>query len=142
MAARFGRKSAYQSYHFSNGTILATDLRQHFCRCWDSVGPFLTSHLGSNCWFVFFVLYTQETKNDRLKSLWIAFLKFADSKYFRLIVLWGFESASFFNRLFDPRAIKSLLSWIVCTLLAFVKLWFTDVNRNFTIEMNNSRNVS
>ena len=38
--------STYRSYHSSNGTILATDLRQHFCRCWASVGPYLTSHLG------------------------------------------------------------------------------------------------
>ena len=29
--------SAYRSYHSSNGTILATDLRQHFCRCWTTL---------------------------------------------------------------------------------------------------------
>ena len=40
--------SAYRSYHLSIGMILATDFRQHFCRCWASVGPYLTSHLGSN----------------------------------------------------------------------------------------------
>ena len=46
------------------------------------------------------------------------------------------------NRQFDPRPIKSLLCWIVFTLIPIVKICFTDVNRNFTIEMNNSRNVS
>ena len=65
----------------------------------------------------------------------------ADSKYFRLIVLWAFKLVSFFNRQFDSRPIKSLLCWIVFTLLPFVKIYFTHVNRNFTIEMNNSRNV-
>ena len=30
--------SVYRSYHSSNGTILATDLRQKICRCWASVG--------------------------------------------------------------------------------------------------------
>ena len=38
--------SAYRSYHSSNSTILATNIRQHFCRCWVSVGSYLTSHLG------------------------------------------------------------------------------------------------
>ena len=85
---------------------------------------------------------TQETKGDRLKSLWIAYFKMADSKYFRLIVLRAFELVRFFNRQFDPRLIKSLLCWIVFTFLPFVKIYFTRVNRNFTIEMNNSRNVS
>ena len=43
--------SAYRSYHSSHGIILATDLQQNFCRCWASVGPYLTSHLGTlkNC---------------------------------------------------------------------------------------------
>ena len=89
-------------------------------------------------WFQF----TQETKSGRLKSLWIAYFKIADSTYFRLIVLWAFESVSFFNRQFDHRPIKSLLCWIALTLLSFVKFFFTDVDRNFTIEINNSRNVS
>ena len=39
--------SVYRSYHSSNGTILATHIWQHFCRCWTSVGPYLTSHLSS-----------------------------------------------------------------------------------------------
>ena len=38
--------SEYRTYHSSNGTILAIDLQQHFCRCWANVGPYLTSHLG------------------------------------------------------------------------------------------------
>ena len=85
---------------------------------------------------------TQETKSDRLKSLWIAYFKIADSKYFRLIVLWTFESESLFNRQFDPGMINLLLCWIIFTLLPFVKFFFTNVNRNFTIEINNSQNVS
>ena len=85
---------------------------------------------------------TQETKSDRLKSLWIAYFKIADSKYFRLIVLWAFESVSFFDRQFDSRPIKSLLCWIVFTLFPFVKICFTDVNRDFTIKINSSRNAS
>ena len=40
--------SAYRSHHFSNDTILATDLRQNFCRWWANVGPCLPSHLGCN----------------------------------------------------------------------------------------------
>ena len=36
--------SAYRSYHYSNGTILASDIRQHFCRCWAIVMAYLTSH--------------------------------------------------------------------------------------------------
>ena len=55
--------------------------------------------------------------------------------------MWAFESVSFFNRQSDPRPIKSLLCWIFFTLLPFVKNCFTDVNRDFTIEMNYSRNV-
>ena len=39
--------SAYRSYHYSNGTILATALRQHVCRRWANVGPYLTLHLRS-----------------------------------------------------------------------------------------------
>ena len=38
--------SAYRNYHSSNGTILATDFRQHFCRCLVTDGPYLYSHLG------------------------------------------------------------------------------------------------
>ena len=41
--------TAYRSYHSSNGTILAVNLRQHFCRCWTSVGPYLTSHSEYFC---------------------------------------------------------------------------------------------
>ena len=48
----------------------------------------------------------------------------------------------FLNRHFDPRLIKSLHCWIVFTLLPFVKIHFTHLNRNFTIEMNNLRNLS
>ena len=40
------RCCAYRNYHSSNGTILATNLRQYFCRSWASVGQYLTSHLG------------------------------------------------------------------------------------------------
>ena len=58
--------------------------------------------------------------------MWIAYFKIADSKYFRLNVLWAFESVSFFNWQFDPSPIKSLLCWIVYTLLPFVKICFTD----------------
>ena len=66
--------SAYRSYHFSNGTILATDLRQHFCRCWASVGPYLTSHLGTleciirfECALVQFI-GAQKVRNSSLTS--------------------------------------------------------------------------
>ena len=38
--------SAYRSYHSINGTVLETDLRQHFFRCWASLRPYLTSLLG------------------------------------------------------------------------------------------------
>ena len=74
---------------------------------------------------------TQETKSGRLKSLWIAYFKIADSKYFRLIVFWAFESVSFFNRQFDSRTINSLLCWKVFTLFPFVNSCFTDVNHDF-----------
>ena len=85
---------------------------------------------------------TRETKSDRLKLLWILYFKIPDSKYFRLIVLWAFELVSFFSRQFDPRPIESLLWWIVFTLLQFVKIYLTDFNRHFTIEMNNSGRVA
>ena len=39
--------SAYRNYHSSNGTTLATDLWQHFCRCWAGPGPYLTLHLDN-----------------------------------------------------------------------------------------------
>ena len=75
--------------------------------------------------------FTKKTKNDMLKSLWIAYFEIADSKHFRLILLWAFELVNFFNRQFDHRPIKSLLYWIVFTLLLIVKICFTDLNRNF-----------
>ena len=49
---------------------------------------------------------TQETKSDRLKLLCIAYFKIADSKLFRLIVLWTFESISFSNQEFYSRTIE------------------------------------
>ena len=49
--------SAYQSYHSKNGTILATDLRQHFYRCWASVRPYLTSYLGYHWFWQFFIIH-------------------------------------------------------------------------------------
>ena len=58
------------------------------------------------------------------------------------IVLWTFESVSFLNWQFYPRTIKSIFCWIDFTLLPIVEIYITDVNRNFTIEMKNSRNVS
>ena len=67
-------------------------------------------------------LHIQETKSDMLKSLWFAYFKIADSKYFRLIVLWAFEFVSLFNRQFDPRLIKSLLCWIVSWKFKFYGL--------------------
>ena len=48
--------SAYRSYNSSSGTILASDLWQHFCQCWASVRPYLFLHLGAYQVLVF-VLY-------------------------------------------------------------------------------------
>ena len=98
-----------------------------------SVGIFVRwFKISINCFF----------PENKKWSLWIAHFKIADSKYFCLIVLWAFESFSLFNEKFDSRPIKSLLLLNFFTLLPFVKICFTDVNRDFTIEMNNSWIVS
>ena len=47
--------SAYRSYHSSKNTILETDLRQHFCRCWASVEPYFTLQLNCYSLTLFFL---------------------------------------------------------------------------------------
>ena len=58
--------SAYRSYYSSNGTIWATDLREHFFRSWASAGPYLTSHSGNMLHYWIDWL----TKSKRNRHIW------------------------------------------------------------------------
>ena len=67
-------------------------------------------------------IYTQETKRDRLKLLWITYFKIADSKYFHLMLLWTFESN------YDSTSLKQIYtienSWTQFNNVSMQSFWF------------------
>ena len=107
--------SAYRSYHSSNGTILATNLRKNYCRCWASIGPYLTSNLGPSHMMRMRILLPTE-KNSPIK-----FIEISKSWGYRLWKIYK----TFQNKMRNiqeklskvPRFIlQTLLNYFICVL--------------------------